>query len=71
LLVNGEQDVDVGPVVGELLKVVKRHTAAPADPWQLIGPVSASQALLQIIEFGLGGLDPEGPDLSGRVVLVE
>jgi hypothetical protein len=60
--------VAVTPVGGQLLEIVERHPAAPADPGQLVGPAGTGQPVAQVVEVGLGDVDPERPDPGvGRV----
>src|SRR4029453_16400473 len=54
--------VAVGPVAGQLLQVGERHAAAPADAGQLVGPAGAAQPVAQVVQVGLGDVDPERPD---------
>ena len=54
------------PVLGQLLQVVERHAAAPADAGQLVGPAGAGEPIAQVVEVGLGDVDPERPDLGAR-----
>src|SRR5205807_10446383 len=42
------------PIFGQVLEVVERNASAPADARQLVGPASASQAVAQIVQVGLG-----------------
>jgi hypothetical protein len=56
--------VAVAPVGGELLEVAERHAAAPADVGQLVGPAGTVQPLAQVVQVGLGDVDPERPDLG-------
>jgi hypothetical protein len=56
---GGTPVVVVLPVVGELLEVVHRHAAVPAGVGQVVGPACAGQPLLEVVEVGLGDVDPE------------
>src|SRR5436305_14148798 len=42
------------PVLGQILEIVERNAPAPADARQLIGPASAGQAIVQVVQIGLG-----------------
>src|SRR6266511_1939777 len=59
--------VAVAPVGGQLLEVAERHPAAPADPGELVGPAGTGQAVAQVVQVGLGHIDPERSDV-GHVV---
>src|SRR5918992_2835022 len=59
----------IGPVLGEVLEVIERDAPTPADARYLVREAGASQTLSQVAEGGLGDLDPEGPDLSGCLVV--
>jgi hypothetical protein len=50
------------PVPGELPQVAERHATAPADTGQLVGPAGAGQPVGQVVQLGLGNLDPERVD---------
>jgi hypothetical protein len=52
------------PVLGQILYVVQRDPAVPADARHLARPPSAVQPVGQVIEVGLGNFDPETPDLG-------
>src|ERR1700733_12224345 len=57
----GGAPVEAGtPVLGQLLDVVQRSAAAPADAGHLIGPAGGRESLLQVIELRLGYVDLEG-----------
>src|SRR4029453_17993467 len=60
--------VAVGPVGGQRFQVAARPPAGPADPGQLVGPAGAVQPLAQVVQVGLGDVDPERPDLGARGV---
>ena len=42
------------PVFGQVLEIVERNAPAPADARQLIGPASAGQTVVQVVQIGLG-----------------
>src|ERR687895_41385 len=75
--------VALTPVFDQVLDVVERDAVLPArrdgtrlDPApallgrQLVGPAGTRQPLGQVVEVGLGDVDPERPDLGVRAVNV-
>jgi hypothetical protein len=69
------------PVLDQVLHVVERDPVLPArrdgtrlhpSPAllgrQLVGPAGAGQTIVQVVEVGLGYVDPERPDLGVRAV---
>src|SRR6266566_475934 len=42
------------PVLGQVLEIVERNSSAPADARQLVGPASVGQAVVQVVQVGLG-----------------
>ena len=60
--------VAVGPVGGQLLEVTEGDAAGPPDAGQLVGPAGAVQPVAQVVQVGLGDVDPERPDRGVRGV---
>ena len=60
----GAPVVAAAPVVGELLDVGARHAVAPPGAGQLVGPARARETLVEVVQHGLGDLDPERSDLG-------
>src|SRR5918993_562601 len=71
------------PVLDQVLHVVERDAVLPArrdgtrlhpSPAllgrKLVGPAGAGQTIVQVVEVGLGDVDPERPDLGVRVLNV-
>jgi hypothetical protein len=56
--------VAVGPVPGQLFQVAEGHPAGPADAGQLIRPAGAGKPVTEVVQVGLGDVDPEGSDLG-------
>ena len=65
------------PVGGQVFEVVQRYPGFPAGAGQLVGPARAGEPVGQVVQVGLGHVDPERPDLGvgmgssghGRVLL--
>src|SRR4029450_6085600 len=57
--------VGAAPVFGQLPQVPDRHPAAPAEHWELVGPAGPGEAVVQVVQVGLGDVDAEGSDLGG------
>ena len=55
----------VGPVAGQVLQVVQRHAAGPVVVGRVLRPAGAGNPVVQVVEVGLGDVDPEGTDLGG------
>jgi hypothetical protein len=51
------------PIRDQLLQVADRHAGGPVDAGELDGPPGPVEPVLQVVEVGLGNLDPEGPDV--------
>jgi hypothetical protein len=52
------------PVLGQLFQVPERHAPAPARAGQLLGPARPGQPVAQVVQVGLGDVDPERTDLG-------
>jgi hypothetical protein len=52
------------PVVGQVLEVVEGDAAGPAEAGELVGPAGPGQSLVEVVQVGLGDLDPEGPQVG-------
>ena len=57
----------VGPVAGQVLQVVQRDAASPVVAGGMLRPAGAGDPVLQVVEVGLGDVDPERADLGGGV----
>jgi hypothetical protein len=47
------------PVVGQLAQLLDRHAPAPAVAGQLGRPPGTGQTVAQVVEVGVGDVDPE------------
>ena len=56
------------PVGGQVVQVAKRYPGFPAGAGQLVGPAGAGEPVSQVVQVGLGDVDPERPDLGVGVV---
>src|SRR4029453_9092622 len=50
---------------GQFPQVPDRHPAAPADPGELVRPAGPGEAVVQVVQVGLGDVGGEGSDLGG------
>jgi hypothetical protein len=57
----------VPPVPDELVEVVQRNTAAPAEAGDLVGKPGGVEAAAQVVQVSLGDVDAEWSD--GVVVI--
>ena len=57
----------VGPVAGQVLQVVQGYAAGPVVAGRVLRPAGPGDPVVQVVEVGLGDVDPEGADLGGGV----
>jgi hypothetical protein len=53
------------PVVGQLLEVAERYAALPSRPGKLARPARGGEPPVEVVEVGLGDVDPVRADPWG------
>src|SRR5215471_3476727 len=62
LRLGGAPVISGAPVAGEFRQIAQRGAAGPPGAWQLAWPAGGGEPFVQVVDVGLGDLDPEGPD---------